>query len=688
MASGQQERDSLFPLRGVSHPHDRGRPQSRSRRVLARHNRASYTNAVSNNAISALNDLASSATNPSLRPSFASESLASQRMTAHVRQCAASFVSRPSFGVCGDAFTSSRWKEDLALQDVLPAAAYGSSRPTTAVPLVADLVALPDAAGRVDITQHLPPHVAAYYSTPNACLRVPAPPLPGAPRPPRLPQPRVYAERKEYVALVKKMLSCGMVTLTAVKPRVINGLFGVAKPDGKIRLIIDARHANRIFAEPPHVELPTPTLLGNMEAPPDRKLYVAKCDLSDFFYRFRIPLWMQQFFGLPSLTAAELGLQHVHGASAVLWPMFTCVAMGWSHSVYLTQTAHEHILDTSTRLKRRDRITATSDLRIDRLRHLIYIDDLNIFGTVRDEVKAALVEYIAVTDARDLPAKPSKIQWPSCEGVECIGIDVDGTKHTAGVRFEKLHALCAATQRLLLDRRVSGLELAGLVGRWTWAMLVNRPALAAFCAVYRFIEFAGPNTFCLWPSAVRELVMAINLAPLLHVSVAAAWFDRVLACDASLLGQGVCAARVHPSFVQLAAQHAGIDRRREVHVEAAIDAPLITTPWTTIVSAPWRAPEHINSLELRSANTALRWVLSSPIAIRRRLLLLSDSQVAVGALSKGRSSSFIILCRLRSMSALLLASGIRLFTRWIPSHINPADGPSRSCRPHRDRDPF
>ena len=119
-------------------------------------------------------------------------------MTAHVRQCAASFVSRPSFGVCGDAFTSSRWKEDLALQDVLPAAAYGSSRPTTAVPLVSDLVALPDAAGRVDITQHLPPHVAAYYLTPNACLRVPAPPLPGAPRPPRLPQPRVYAERKEY----------------------------------------------------------------------------------------------------------------------------------------------------------------------------------------------------------------------------------------------------------------------------------------------------------------------------------------------------------------------------------------------------------------------------------------------------------------------------------------------------------
>jgi hypothetical protein len=78
-----------------------------------------------------------------------------------------------------------------------------------------------------------------------------------------------------------------------------------------------------------------------------------------------------------------------------------------------------------------------------------------------------------------------------------------------------------------------------------------------------------------------------------------------------------------------------------------------------------------------SASAAIRWVVSLKSSIRRRLLLLSDSQVVVGALSKGRSSSHNLLCRLRPVSALLLASGIQLYCRWIPSADNPADEPSR-----------
>lgn len=57
--------------------------------------------------------------------------------------------------------------------------------------------------------------------------------------------------------------------------------------------------------------------------------------------------------------------------------------------------------------------------------------------------------------------------------------------------------------------------------------------------------------------------------------------------------------------------------------------------------------------------------------------MLSDSQVAVGALTKGRTSSHTLLCRLRPICALLLAAGIQLFTRWIRSELNPADEPSR-----------
>jgi hypothetical protein len=41
----------------------------------------------------------------------------------------------------------------------------------------------------------------------------------------------------------------------------------------------------------------------------------------------------------------------------------------------------------------------------------------------------------------------------------------------------------------LLDRGVcTGVDMAHIVGRWSWAVLSCRPAFAVFNAVYRFIE--------------------------------------------------------------------------------------------------------------------------------------------------------------------------------------------------------
>jgi hypothetical protein len=47
------------------------------------------------------------------------------------------------------------------------------------------------------------------------------------------------------------------------------------------------------------------------------------------------------------------------------------------------------------------------------------------------------------------------------------------------------------------------------------------------------------------------------------------------------------------------------------------------------------------------------------------------------AARKGRSSTFQLLKRLRCLNALLLCSGSYLAVNWIPTEVNPADGPSR-----------
>jgi hypothetical protein len=111
--------------------------------------------------------------------------------------------------------------------------------------------------------------------------------------------------------------------------------------------------------------------------------------------------------------------------------------------------------------------------------------------------------------------------------------------------------------------------------------------------------------------------------------------------------------------------------------QAPMEPPLQGANWATIVSHPWRWEDHINVLEVQAAVLSLRWVLSHPRAIGSRVLLFGDSQVALGCLAKGRSSSYPLLRLLRRVAALVLASGLRPSYRWLPSAANPADGPSR-----------
>ena len=80
---------------------------------------------------------------------------------------------------------------------------------------------------------------------------------------------RVHAAPGEYPKLVRRLLAHDMLSFTRA-PAVVNGLFGVHKPDGSMRLIIDARPANATFVEPPRVELPTPDLLPRLQVPPTK----------------------------------------------------------------------------------------------------------------------------------------------------------------------------------------------------------------------------------------------------------------------------------------------------------------------------------------------------------------------------------------------------------------------------------
>jgi hypothetical protein len=312
----------------------------------------------------------------------------------------------------------------------------------------------------------------------------------------------------------------------------------------------------------------------------------------------------------------------------------------------------------------------------------VYIDDGILLSHSSAKADSAIRQYLPVAESNGTPAKPSKVLYATSDPTRALGLEVDGVQHTVGLSVPKLQQLCHDTLSMLDRGQCTGRDMEVLVGRWTWACLVRRPSLSVFSSVYRFQEAAQGKRFFIWPSVRRELMVMVGLAPLLFADLDNLFFTRVVASDASSLGMGVVATSPMPpssveSFVRSLPSRPPLTDADVSRDRWPAPTDVISDAWHTIVSSPWRRQEHINVLELRAVSTAIRWVLSFPASLRSRLLLLTDSTVCFYSLLKGRSSAPPLLRCLRSLSALLLASGMTLVPRWIPSELNPADAPSR-----------
>ena len=77
--------------------------------------------------------------------------------------------------------------------------------------------------------------------------------------------PRLKYNQEEYRKFVKKLQDAGMLDFTT-RPVEFAGVFFVWKSDGWfIRLILDARRANRLFQDPPGVDMCTAESFSRIE---------------------------------------------------------------------------------------------------------------------------------------------------------------------------------------------------------------------------------------------------------------------------------------------------------------------------------------------------------------------------------------------------------------------------------------
>ena len=96
-----------------------------------------------------------------------------------------------------------------------------------------------------------------------------------------------------------------------------------------------------------------------------------------------------------------------------------------------------------------------------------------------------------------------------------------------------------------------------------------------------------------------------------------------------------------------------------------------------VLSVQVASPQSINLEEARALIVYVRWILRTGQHFGKRLVVLLDSSVVIGAVTKGRSSSIPLNRLVRRLAALTFAGGLSLFLVFVPSAHNPADWPSR-----------
>ena len=106
--------------------------------------------------------------------------------------------------------------------------------------------------------------------------------------------------------------------------------------------------------------------------------------------------------------------------------------------------------------------------------------------------------------------------------------------------------------------------------------------------------------------------------------------------------------------------------------------------WRTVISCQWEIEgDSMPALETRAVLLTLQWRARSVARLKRKFIHLSDSQSALGCLTKHRSGACSLNYLVERSTAIQLASFMEPIFAFVRTHINPADKPSRHKIPVR-----
>ena len=616
------------------------------------------------------------------------------------------------------------------------------------------------------------PRIAAIFEDWQARMLNPEPPTEKI----RVYEDPLFRSRVGKLGLAKLLYKANMLRFVKTQRGPPVRCFTVVKKvvDGKtiLRLIMDLRGTNAQFVSPPpcnmanagsfaYVELSEEILAGG-------RLSAWGGDIPDFFYRLEIPSEMSEFFVLDGITAAvlcrELGLPKPPPGFNRLGMRVVC--MGWNWAPYIAQTAAEDVIGSVPRFglqaksfdfkglrpaptsSASDRDRQLAERKYEFLKHghmapqfydeagrpcafsrgllYVYIDDFGGWVIERNDAALGSVARQDLAAGRDgmrgagLGCHKEFIGLPDMLGyvVELTETPLsDGSpaklEYFLKGQESKLFPLVAYTFHVLSAGRISPQSLSQLVGGFTWIILVNRPLLSVFSAVYAFINVywnARYIEMTLWDSVDAELRALLGLLPFFSSSLSIPWAPYAYEVDA---GPGKVAILRSPASVEeLRVLGRLAERGGWLLLDESSDSPAapdrVLSPdeiaarlfegqevvkpqevgpewfepkrWVVLFVTALLRREHNTVSEVRAAVQAIRHFAKSPANWHSRLAILSDAFAAIGCLSKGRSCSGPCNALCRQAAAAIFVAELRVYMRWVASEHNCADGPSRGMR--------
>ena len=686
---------------------------------------------LSNETISALNSAAGYAEGARLRPSAAQRAVLERIVEAHM------LLGPPPAGLTREA----SFREMLA-----PASPYAAATvPAKLGSYVRELVSRPAAGTHAVPLEDLLSGTALDHYTHFTSRHV----LKGAAAAPLFEKQAVLKPYwdpilgqggKAYEGFVEDLHESGMLAFTS-QPSCAASVFFVKKKDGRLRLIVDARVANRQFSPPPSGGAAAGDAFARIELPPGAELFTAQCDVKDFFYHLSVDPSLGRYFALRPLRAGPL-LERFPNLrcdgrlpSPTEWitPHFSVLPMGFSWAMYFAQQVHDtQLLKVPCLCEKRfiqpSRPLPAPDGAPGPL-VLAYADNgnfLHVKARVAQEGKDAAVQQLRASGLL------VHEEVDATRVVNALGVTVDGARGRVVGTQKRVWRLRMALQHLFRHPFASGRQLEVLVGHLTFLFLIERKLLSLLSAVYVYIRKCYDVTVRLWSSVLEELRHVYHLLPLCSADLRAPWITTCTAYDASKGGYGICTSElgaeevaalggwddrwrfafdgpVRPrdallsdqlpegSFVRgdflsdpdtvLSSTRWG-DWQPPALVESFPEVPtslLSASRWQVAKAGPWRYCEPIHRLEGRALCLAVRRLARRCSCHGGRHVLLGDNLGLVLAMQKGRAHDFRFLMVVRRVQMIALAAGLRLAHRWIPSERNPADAASRGRAPAATR---